>query len=72
MILFVIIFIACIVGGFCGMPILFIFPVVSVIAIIFAIINPNKNDYNLKEEHKSDIKDNDVQDLSFFDMINKK
>ena len=71
--IFIIIFIACIIGGFCDMPILFIFPILSIIVIIAVIANPkNIDDTKTPEKPKSNITENEIQDLTFFDMIDKK
>lgn len=71
--IFIIVFIGCIIGGFCGMPILFIFPILSVIFIIAIIANAKNIDTTqLEEKTKSNITEEDIQDLTFFDMINRK
>lgn len=69
-ILYVIFLIFCIFAGFNGLPIMFIFPVITIVIIV--VIALNKDSYKSVEKTSGEAKDDDIQDLIFWDMINKK
>ena len=69
-ILYVIFLIFCIFAGFNGLPIMFIFPVITIVIIV--VIALNKDSYKNAEKTSDAAKDDDIQDLIFWNMINKK
>ena len=69
-ILYVIFLIFCIFAGFNGLPIMFIFPAITIVIIV--VIALNKDSYKNVERTSDEAKDDDIQDLIFWDMINKK
>lgn len=69
-ILYVIFLIFCIFAGFNGLPIMFIFPVITIVIIVAIALN--KDSYKNVEKTRNEAKDDDIQDLIFWDMINKK
>ena len=69
-ILYVIFLIFCIFAGFNGLPIMFIFPVITTVIIVAIALN--KDSYKNVEKTSNEAKDDDIQDLIFWDMINKK
>ena len=69
-ILYVIFLIFCIFAGFNGLPIMFIFPVITIVIIV--VIALNKDSYKNVEKTSYEAKDDDIQDLIFWNMINKK
>lgn len=69
-ILYVIFLIFCIFAGFNGLPIMFIFPVITIVIIV--VIALNKYSYKNVEKTSDEAKDDDIQDLIFWNMINKK
>ena len=69
-ILYVIFLIFCIFAGFNGLPIMFIFPVITIAIIV--VIALNKDSYKNVEKTSNEANDYDIQDLIFWDMINKK
>lgn len=69
-ILYVIFLIFCIFAGFNGLPIMFNFPVITIVIIVAIALN--KDSYKNVEKTSNEAKDDDIQDLIFWDMINKK
>ena len=69
-ILYVIFLIFCIFSEFNGLPIMFIFPVITIVIIVAIALN--KDSYKNVEKTSNEAKDDDIQDLIFWDMINKK
>lgn len=69
-ILYVIFLIFCIFARFNGLPIMFIFPVITIVIIVAIALN--KDSYKNVEKTSNEAKDDDIQDLIFWDMINKK
>lgn len=69
-ILYVIFLIFCIFAGFNGLPIMFIFPAITIVIIV--VIALNKDSYKNVEKTSDETNDDDIQDLIFWDMINKK
>lgn len=69
-ILYVIFLIFCIFAGFNGLPIMFTFPVITIVIIVAIALN--KNSYKNVEKTSDEANDDDIQDLIFWDMINKK
>ncbi len=69
-ILYVIFLIFCIFAGFNGLPIMFIFPVITIVIIV--VIALNKDSYKNVEKTSDEAKDDDIQNLIFWNMINKK
>lgn len=69
-ILYVIFLIFCIFAGFNGLPIMFIFPAITIVIIV--VIALNKDSYKNVEKTRDEANDDDIQDLIFWDMINKK
>lgn len=67
---YVIFLIFCIFAGFNGLPIMFIFPVITIVIIV--VIALNKDSYKNVEKTSDEANDDDIQDLVFWDMINKK
>lgn len=49
---------------------MFIFPVITIVIIV--VIALNKDSYKNVEKTCDEAKDDDIQDLIFWDMINKK
>ena len=60
----------CFFAGFNGLPIMFIFPVITIVIIVAIALN--KDSYKNVEKTSNEAKDDDIQDLIFWDMINKK
>lgn len=69
-ILYVIFLIFCIFACFNGIPIMIIFPIITIILVVVIALNKNSHE-NIKKTNNQ-INDNDIQDLVFWDMINKK
>lgn len=69
-ILYVIFLIFCIFAGFNGLPIMFIFPVITIVIIVAIALN--KDSYKNVEKTSDEAKDDDIQNLIFWNMINKK
>ena len=69
-ILYVIFLIFCIFAEFNGLPIMFIFPVITIVIIVAIALN--KDSYKNVEKTSNEAKDDDIQDLIFWEMINKK
>lgn len=75
LLIFSTIFIICIIAGFNGMPLLLIFPFLSLLLIITIVIfdkGDNNIDYNEKKTNGNNVTDEEIEEFIIFDKINKK
>ena len=82
--IFIILFIFSIVAGFNGMPWMLTFPVISILIIVFSLLNRNEfkeygTDYKNKkiklmnnERNHLEFTDEDIDNFIIYDSINKK
>lgn len=74
-VIFLVIFVVCIIAGINGMPLLLLFPVCSII-LFFIVLFSNKNsstNVNIKNTKNSWVEyDEDIDDFIIYDNVNKK
>lgn len=74
-VIFLVIFVVCIIAGFNGMPLLLLFPVCSII-LFFIVLFSNKNsstNVNIKNTKNGWVEyDEDIDDFIIYDNVNKK